>query len=38
MYNLKDFEQYTGQDVAGKAVLCWETHDKHAGRSDASTA
>lgn len=23
MFNLKDFEQYTGQCISGKAVLCW---------------
>ncbi|QDP50356.1 MAG: hypothetical protein Tp178MES00d2C33159851_146 [Prokaryotic dsDNA virus sp.] len=24
MYNLKDFEKYTGQPLYGKAVLCWD--------------
>lgn len=23
MYNLKDFEKYTGQPLYGKAVICW---------------
>ena len=38
MYNLKDFEKYTGTESGIPEQGVSGPHDKHAGRSDASAA